>query len=88
MTTTYFIPKWLKNAKAEDLTEQSGGYGGYGARFTDLVKSDNADEIGIRGEMVRETEKAVNIETEICDCLGNSRSWKIWLPKSQILRTA
>lgn len=45
----------------------------------------------IRGKVLRETEKAVNVEYTIaqfnnrCDLTGKTWTWRVWIPKSQII---
>lgn len=77
-----FVPKWLAEAKARDLSDESGAYK---AEFTDLCGSSQKDQLVFEGVIEKETERAIQISTGICDVTGNERSWKIWLPKSQII---
>lgn len=79
------VKKWLAEAKARDLKAESRGYG---AEFTELATTTNDNELGFVGTITRETEKAIAIETAICDVMGNERNWTVWLPKSQIIRQA
>lgn len=79
------VKKWLANAKANDLQAKSGSYC---AEFTQICAiKDHDDQLGFVGEIVKETEKAVCLSTEITDVTGNSRAWNVWFPKSQILAT-
>ena len=45
----------------------------------------------IRGNVIRETEKAINVEYTVsqfnhrCDLTGKTWSWRVWIPKSQII---
>lgn len=47
----------------------------------------------IRGTVLRETEKAVNVEYTVsqfnyrCDFTGKKWAWRVWIPKSQIIAT-
>ena len=79
------VKKWLAEAKARDLKAESRGYG---AEFTEITTTPNNDELGFIGTITCETEKAIAIETAICDVMGNERNWTVWLPKSQIIRQA
>lgn len=84
MKDMIIVKKWLANAKARDLKAESRGYA---AEFTELSTTEKEDEFGFLGEIKRETEKAVALETLICDCMGDERTWTVWFPKSQIIKT-
>lgn len=84
MRKIVIVNKWLANAKSRDLSAESGSYN---AEFSDLVNVEGADDqIGFIGEISRETEKAVCLATEVADVTGDARSWRVWFPKSQIVR--
>lgn len=85
MKNVIIVKKWLLRTKIQDLARESGSYN---AEFTEICEiKDGKDSIGIIGDIVRETEKAVCLSTQITDVMGNDRSWNVWFPKSQIIKT-
>lgn len=85
MKDLIIVKKWLAEAKARDLKFESNGYD---AQFFSLTRIEGEDDqVGFIGEIAKETEKAISLKTEICDCMGNERKWCVWLPKSQIIKT-
>ena len=38
----------------------------------------------VRGEIIKETEKAINVRLSTGDIVGSKKGWTIWMPKSQI----
>jgi len=78
--TIYTVSRWIFNQKQADVSI-------YDNEIMDCTELKNGMPVDMKTakisvvNVLRETEKAVNIEVELFE----GKTWRIWMPKSQIV---
>lgn len=84
MRTEIKVKRWVID-KAQDTARRYNTYIDFTRRDETLgcpIEEDGY--VYVCGEIISETEKAVQAQLETGSVIGSIKGWKVWIPKSQI----